>query len=148
MSIRKGSEKDIPAVLALIKELAVYEKEPEAVVVTEEQLLEDGFGSNPSYGLYVAEMDGKVVGISLYYYRYSTWKGRCLYLEDLIVTESYRGKGLGKALFEITLEQARKDNCAKMNWQVLDWNTPAIDFYKTYGAELDGEWLNGSFTLK
>jgi GNAT superfamily N-acetyltransferase len=146
--IRKGRVEDAPAVLALINELAVFEKEPDAVIVTEEQLREDGFGANPLYGLFVAEVDNVVVGISLYYYRYSTWKGKCLYLEDLIVTESFRGKGLGKALFEATLDQARQDNCTKMNWQVLDWNTPAIDFYKSYGADLDGEWLNGSIDLK
>ncbi len=148
MIVRKGREEDATVVLELIRELAVYEKEPEAVIVTEDQLREDGFGADPLYGLFVAEVDSKVVGISLYYYRYSTWKGKCLYLEDLIVTEAHRGKGLGKALFEATLNQAKEDNCTKMNWQVLDWNTPAIGFYTSYNAELDGAWLNGSIELR
>lgn len=147
-TIRKAVKEDVPAALALINELAVFEKEPDAVVVTEAELLNDGFGDKPLYGLLVAEVSNNVVGIALYYYRYSTWKGKCLYLEDLVVTETMRGKGVGSALFEATLNQAKEDNCRKMNWQVLDWNTPAIDFYKKYNAELDGEWINGSITIR
>jgi GNAT superfamily N-acetyltransferase len=147
MVIREGRETDIPSLLALIRELAIFEKEPDAVVVTEEELLQDGFGSNPLYGLYVAEVDGVVVAISLYYFRYSTWNGKCLYLEDLIVTEKHRGKGIGKALFQKTLDKARELRCRKMNWQVLDWNTPAIKFYEDFDATLDPEWLNGYIDL-
>ncbi len=147
-TIRAGVKEDVPAALNLIKELAVFEKEPDAVLVTEEELLNDGFGKKPLYGLLVAEHEGVVVAISLYYYRYSTWKGKCLYLEDLVVTETMRGKGVGSALFEATLNQAKEDGCRKMNWQVLDWNTPAIEFYKKYNAELDGEWINGSITIR
>ncbi|MBO6516413.1 MAG: GNAT family N-acetyltransferase [Bacteroidia bacterium] len=146
--IRKGTTSDVAATLQLINELAIYEREPDAVVVTEEELREDGFGQNPLYGLLVAEVDQVVVGISLYYYRYSTWKGKCLYLEDLIVTETQRGKGIGQQLFEATLSIAREENCRKMNWQVLDWNEPAIGFYKKYNAHLDDEWINGSIDIK
>lgn len=143
MLIREGNKEDIPALLKLIQELAVFEKEPDAVVVTEAELLADGFGKNPLYGLYVAELDGEVVAISLYYYRYSTWKGKCLYLEDLIVTEKHRGKGIGKAMFEKTIQKAKEAKCRKMSWQVLDWNTPAIKFYEDFDATLDPDWLNG-----
>lgn len=147
MNIREGREADVPVLLQLIRELAIFEKEPDAVVVSEEELLQDGFGEHPLYGLFVAEVEGAVVGISLYYYRYSTWKGKCLYLEDLIVTEKHRGKGIGKALFAKTLDKAREEGCRKMNWQVLDWNTPAIEFYKDFNASLDPEWLNGYIDL-
>jgi len=148
VNIRKGTKNDIADLLRLIKELAVFEKEPDAVVVTEAELRKDGFGEKPLYGFFVAEVDEKVVGISLYYYRYSTWNGKCLYLEDLVVTESHRGKGIGKALFQRTMDKAKADGCRKMNWQVLDWNTPAIEFYKDFNAGLDGEWINGYIDLK
>lgn len=147
ITLRKGQETDVPEVLALIQELAIFEREPDAVLVTVEELRNDGFGENPAYQLLVAESEGKVVGMSLFYYRYSTWKGRCLYLEDLIVTEKYRGQGIGKLLFKATVDVAKAENCRKMNWQVLDWNQPAIDFYKLFHAELDGEWINGSLNL-
>ena len=147
ISIRPGNANDVPQVLALIQELADFEKEPDAVLVTETELLEDGFGENPAYELIVAEHNGKLLGMSLYYYRYSTWKGRCLYLEDLIVTEDSRGKGIGKSLFIATVNVAKAANCRKMNWQVLDWNQPAIDFYKLFQAELDEEWINGSLSF-
>ena len=105
--------------------------------------LQDGFGENPAYGVLVAEDEaGTVVGMSLYYVRYSTWKGRRLYLEDLIVRENQRGKGLGKALLDATVDVARQSGCTGLMWQVLEWNTPAIEFYKAYGARLDGEWVN------
>jgi GNAT superfamily N-acetyltransferase len=103
---------------------------------------EDGFGKNPIYGFYVAERDSKIVGISLYYWRYSTWKGKRLYLEDIVVTESERGKGAGKLLFDRTMEKALEENCSGMMWQVLEWNEPAINFYRKYGAKLDDEWTN------
>lgn len=143
-TIRKGEERDLPTVLSLIKELAVYEKYPDHVENTVEQLREDGFGKNPVYGLEVAEREGKVIGMALYYTRYSTWKGRKLYLEDLIVTESERGNGIGKLLFERLMDITREENYHSMVWQVLDWNEPAINFYKKYGSQFDGEWLDCS----
>lgn len=142
--IRKGEEKDLPEVLALIKELAAYEKYPNHVEITVDQLREDGFSANPIYGLEVAEKGGAVVGIALYYTRYSTWKGRKLYLEDLIVTEDERGNGIGKELFERLIEITKEGNYHSMVWQVLDWNEPAINFYKKYEAKFDGEWLDCS----
>jgi GNAT superfamily N-acetyltransferase len=142
--IRKGEERDLPEVLGLIKELAAYEKYPDHVEITVEQLKEDGFGDNPSYGLEVAEKGGKVVGIALYYTRYSTWKGRKLYLEDLVVTEEERGSGIGKALFDRCIELTREGEYHSLVWQVLDWNEPAINFYRKYNAQFDGEWLDCS----
>jgi GNAT superfamily N-acetyltransferase len=103
---------------------------------------EDGFGPNPVYGFFVAELDRAIVGLSLFYWRYSTWKGKRLYLEDIIVTETVRGKGIGKLLFDRTMAKALEENCTGMMWQVLDWNEPAINFYKKYNAKLDGEWIN------
>jgi GNAT superfamily N-acetyltransferase len=142
MNIRVGKKEDLPRVLELVKELALYEKALNEVTNTVTGMEEDGFGPNPIYGFFVAEDDQAIVGLSLYYYRYSTWKGKRLYLEDVIVTESYRGKGLGKLLFERTMQFALDQNCTGMMWQVLDWNEPAIEFYKKYSARLDGEWLN------
>jgi GNAT superfamily N-acetyltransferase len=140
--IRKGRKEDIGRVLELIKELAIYEREPDAVVVTEEELIKDGFGQNPAYGLFVAEWEGEIVGIALYYFRYSTWNGRVMYLEDLVVTVSHRGKGLGKKLLNAIIQEADKTNCRLTVWQVLDWNEPSIEFYKKIGADLDEEWIN------
>jgi GNAT superfamily N-acetyltransferase len=140
--IRPGTKEDIAAVHALIVELAVFEREPDAVSNTIEMMLEDGFGANPVYGFLVAEVDGHILGTSIYYYRYSTWKGKRLYLEDLIVTETSRGMGLGKLLFEGTVRIAREQRCTGMMWQVLDWNEPAIEFYKKYNARFDAGWIN------
>ena len=133
--------------MSLIRELALFEKAPNEVVNTEARMLQEGFGDNPLFKAYVAEQNGVIVGLSIFYYRYSTWKGKCLYLEDLIITESERGKGIGTLLFEKTLAYAKDDGCTKMNWQVLDWNTPAIDFYKKYGSVFEDEWLNTSLEL-
>jgi len=141
-AIRKGEKADLPDAFRLIKELALFEKAPEEVTNTIEMMEEDGFGSNPIYGFIVAEDEGEIVGMSMYYYRYSTWKGKRLYLEDLIVTEKARGTGIGKDLLDRTVEIAKETNCTGVMWQVLDWNTPAIDFYKKYGASLDEEWIN------
>jgi GNAT superfamily N-acetyltransferase len=146
-SIRKGTKADLPAALELIKELALFEKAPQEVTNTLSMMEEDGFGANPIFGYILAEVDGAIIGMSLYYYRYSTWKGKRLYLEDLIVTESKRGLGIGKLLFEETIEIAKKTNCTGMMWQVLDWNEPAINFYKKYNAHFDGEWVNCSLNL-
>jgi GNAT superfamily N-acetyltransferase len=148
VTIRLGKAADVPAAFALIQELALYEKAPHEVENTIEQMLEDGFGPHPIYGFLVAESGGQVVGISLYYYRYSTWKGKRLYLEDLIVTETYRGKGIGKLLFDATIGVAHQNACNGMSWQVLEWNTPAIEFYKKFNASFDGEWVNCTLTGK
>jgi GNAT superfamily N-acetyltransferase len=145
--IRKGNQEDIPAMLRLIRELAEFEKAPDEVENTEERILEDGFGQNPVFGFYVAEFEDEIIGMAVYYYRYSTWKGRRLFLEDLIITEPHRGKGVGKALFEVSLKHAEENNCNGMVWQVLDWNEPAINFYKKYGAAIDSGWLNASLSL-
>ena len=140
--IRPGVKNDVPFVLGLIKELAEFEKEPQSVEVSEEQLINDGFGPIPAYNLLVAEYQQKIVGLSLFYFRYSTWKGKGLYLEDLIVTESFRGQGIGKKLILETAKFAKDNQCTGLYWQVLDWNTPAIDFYRDLGAIFDGEWVN------
>jgi GNAT superfamily N-acetyltransferase len=143
-TIREGKAEDLPRILELIRELAIYEKAPNEVINTVAWMKEDGFGNNPVFGFFVAIKDStlEIIGTSIYYYRYSTWKGKRLYLEDLIVTESERGKGAGKLLFDRTLLKTLQDNCSGMTWQVLDWNTPAINFYKKYGADLDEGWIN------
>lgn len=145
-TVRKGIQNDLPTVLRLIKELALYEKAAQEVTITLQELEQDGFGANPIYGLFVAEQGQTIVGFALYYEKYSTWKGRSLYLEDIVVTESHRGKGIGKLLFEAVIGVAKQWNAARMEWQVLDWNSLAINFYKKYNANLDPEWLNGKLT--
>lgn len=141
-TIRQGTKADLPRALELIKELATYERAPHEVTNTVAMMEEDGFGEHPVFGFFVAELEGRVIGLSLYYWRYSTWKGKRLYLEDIIVTESERGKGAGKLLFDRTMQKALEENCTGMMWQVLDWNEPAINFYKKYGAKFDAGWLN------
>lgn len=140
--IRDGVREDVPTMFELIKELALYEKAPEQVTNTIEQMYLDGFGENPIFGSIVSEVDGQIVGMALYYYRYSTWKGKRLYLEDLIVSEIMRGRGLGEKLLSATIEKARQSHCTGLMWQVLDWNEPAINFYKKFGARFEEEWLN------
>lgn len=147
IDIRRAVKEDCPRLLELIYELAVFEKAPEAVSVTLKHFEESGFGENPVYWTFVAEADGIVQGFALYYIRYSTWKGQRMYLEDILVTEKMRGKGLGTLLFNRLLEEAKEKKFAGMVWQVLDWNEPAINFYKKYHTELDGEWLNCSINL-
>lgn len=142
VQIRKGTPKDLQAAFDLIIELAKYENGLDQVKNTVEQMKIDGFGDQPVYGFIVAEEDGKILGTSIYYYRFSTWKGKRLYLEDLVVTESKRGSGVGKLLFEETLNIAKNTNCTGMMWQVLDWNEPAINFYKKYETQFDEEWVN------
>ena len=146
VNIRKGTGNDVRAAYGLIKELALYEKAPEQVTLTEQELFEDGFGADPIYGLFVAELNDDIVGIALYYEKYSTWTGRCIFLEDIVVGESQRGKGIGHGLFRAVIQVAKERNSARMEWQVLDWNEPAIRFYQKYDAILDGEWLNGKLT--
>ena len=141
-TIRIGRKEDLPQVLQLVKELALYERAPHEVTNTIQMMEEDGFGSNPVYGIFVAEVEACIVGIAVYYYRYSTWKGRRLFLEDIVVNEPFRGRGIGKALFERTMKHTRESKCTGMMWQVLDWNEPAIKFYKKYDAKFDEEWIN------
>jgi len=140
MHIRKGEKKDMKAVLELIQELATFEKEPDAVEVTIADLERDGFGENPLFYAFVAEVDDEIVGIALNYYRYSTWKGKTIHLEDLIVKEKMRGSGIGFALYSEIIAQGKRDNVRRIEWAVLDWNTPAIDFYKKSGAKVLDDW--------
>lgn len=147
INIREARVSDVSDIMYLIQELALFEKAPNEVSNTIEQMKEDGFSLNKIFDCFVAEFQGKIIGTAITYYRYSTWKGKCLYLEDLIVTEEYRGQGAGKLLFNHCLDFGRTQNCIRMNWQVLDWNEPAIAFYKSYQARLDGEWINASIEL-
>jgi GNAT superfamily N-acetyltransferase len=140
--VREGQRNDLPRVLELVRELAAFERAPHEVTNTLEMMERDGFGPAPVYGLFVADGPGGIVGISVYYYRYSTWKGKRLYLEDIVVSESERGRGIGQSLFEITMRKALQEHCTGMMWQVLDWNEPAINFYKKFGARFDAEWIN------
>jgi GNAT superfamily N-acetyltransferase len=140
MLIRKGVQQDMKAVLELIQELATFEKEPDAVVLTVPDLVRDGFGENPLFHIFIAEVEGEIVGMALYYYRYSTWKGKTIHLEDLIVKEKMRGSGLGFALYSEIMGQGKKDNVRRIEWNVLDWNTPAIDFYIKSGARILDDW--------
>ena len=140
MNIRKGQKEDMPAVLSLIQELATFEKEPDAVVVTIADLERDGFQNNPLFFVFVAELDNEIVGMALYYYRYSTWKGKTIHLEDLIVKEKMRGLGLGYQLYSAVINQGKKDQVRRIEWAVLDWNTPAIDFYVKSGAKVLADW--------
>jgi ribosomal protein S18 acetylase RimI-like enzyme len=146
--IRKAVPEDCAAMLELVKELADYEKALHEVTLTLEDFIEDGFGKSPVWGAFVAELDGKIVGISLYYDRYSTWKGRRLYLEDLVVAEKLRGKQIGKKLFEATLGYGKSNHYSGMVFQVLNWNESAINFYKKYSPKFDDEWLNVSIGFK
>lgn len=140
MHIRKATPNDIPVILELIKELAVFEKEPDAVVVTEKDLEQYGFSNNPLFGCFVAEVNGEVIGMALYYYRFSTWKGKTIHLEDLIVRENKRGTGAGWALYQEIIKQGKRDGVRRLEWNVLDWNTHAIDFYEKSGAKVLKDW--------
>lgn len=154
MNLRKMTSQDIVSVYDLIIELAIYEKAPEQVTNTPAKMLDEGFGEKPLYWGFVvediagdiAENHHKIVGMAIYYIRYSTWKGSCIYLEDIVVTESYRGKGVGKLLFEAVMKESLEQKAAAMVWQILDWNEPALNFYRKYHANLDGEWINGKLT--
>ena len=152
MTIRKGNAEDMKAVLELIQELADFEKEPDAVLVTVEDLIRDGFGTTPLFHVFVAELksdprDSKqtkqIVGIALYYYRYSTWKGKTIHLEDLVVKDKMRGTGLGYALYSEIIKQGQKDKVRRIEWNVLNWNTPAIAFYEKSGAKVLDDWRVG-----
>jgi len=140
MIIRKGNPEDMEAVLGLIQELADFEKEPDAVLITVDDLIRDGFGTVPLFHVFVAEVENEIVGIALYYYRYSTWKGKIIHLEDLVVKDKMRGTGLGYALYSEIIKQGKRDNVRRIDWHVLDWNTPAIDFYEKTGAKVLDDW--------
>jgi ribosomal protein S18 acetylase RimI-like enzyme len=149
MNIRKGNPEDMEAVLGLIQELADFEKEPDAVLITVDDLVRDGFGPTPLFHVFVAEVESdpsdseqtkEIVGIALYYYRYSTWKGKIIHLEDLVVKDKMRGTGLGYALYTEIIKQGKRDNVRRIDWHVLDWNTPAIEFYEKSGAKVLKDW--------
>ena len=147
MNIRRAVKEDCPRLLELIQELAVYEKAPDEVSVTLEHFEASGFGEKPIWWAFVAEENGIVTGFALYYIRYSTWKGQRMYLEDILVTENSRGKGLGKLLMDRLIEEAKEKRFNAIVWQVLEWNEPAINFYKKYNADFDPEWINCSIDL-
>ena len=138
--VRRGVEKDMQSVLALITELAVFEKEPNAVEITVEDLIKDGFSENPQFKIFVAEQDKNIIGIALFYERYSTWKGKTIHLEDLIVTKEKQKIGAGKALYTAVLKYAHENNYNRVAWEVIDWNSNAIEFYKSTGATYLNDW--------
>jgi GNAT superfamily N-acetyltransferase len=140
MIIRQGTPNDMQAVLDLIIELAVFEKEPNAVVVTLEDLIRDGFQDQPLFHTFIAEKENEIIGVALYYYRYSTWKGKTIHLEDLVVKANHRGTGAGLALYTEIIKQGKKDSVRRIEWNVLDWNTNAINFYKKSGAKVLEDW--------
>lgn len=147
--IRRAEKSDCPAMLDLIRELALYEKAPDEVTVDPLHFEESGFGANPVWWAFVVEnTDKKVIAFALYYIRYSTWKGQVMYLEDILVTEALRGKGIGKMLIERLIEEAKEKGFKRMTWQVLDWNEPAINFYKKFGAKFDPEWVNVTIEIQ
>ncbi len=142
-NIRRAQREDCSAMLELIRELAVYEKAPDEVTVDPLHFEESGFGLNPVWWAFVVEnQEKKVAAFALYYIRYSTWKGQVMYLEDILVTETMRGKGIGKMLIERLIQEAKELGFKRISWQVLDWNEPAINFYKKFGAKFDPEWVN------
>ncbi len=147
LTIRRAEKKDCARLLELIKELAVYEKAPGEVTVALEHFEESGFSEKPVWWGFVSEEDNIIVGFIMYYIRYSTWKGQRMYLEDFVVTENARGKGIGKLLFERLIKEAKEKKFSGIMWQVLEWNEPAINFYKKYNVKFDGEWINCSIEL-
>ena len=147
ISIRRAVKEDCPRLLELVQELATYEKAPNEVTVTLEHFVESGFGKQPVWWAFVAEESGIILGFALYYIRYSTWKGQAMYLEDILVTESARGKGVGKLLFDRLIDESKEKGFKRIVWQVLEWNDPAINFYKKYNAKFDSEWVNCSMDI-
>ena len=146
IQIREGVKEDLPSVLGLIKELADYENSLEEVIITLEQLESDGFGNHPWYWFLIAEKDNEIIGLSFYFIRYSTWKGKFLFLEDFVIKSKYRRQGIGSKLFEQTINICKKRGLNGMIWQILDWNNAAIEFYKKYNADISKEWLNGKLS--
>ena len=144
VNIRPAIKEDCRRMLELVQELAIYERAPLEVTVTLEHFTESGFGNNPVWWAYVAETEGRIVGFALYYIRYSTWKGQKMYLEDIIVTEEMRGRGIGALLMDAIMQEGRKKGFHGMTWQVLDWNEPAINFYKKYECSFDNGWINAT----
>ena len=142
IKIRPAINEDCERMMELIHELAIYEKAPEQVIVSFEHFMESGFGSNPIWWALVAEVEGKVEGMALYYIRYSTWKGQRMYLEDLVVAENMRGHKIGTLLFDALIQEAQVKKFKGMNWQALDWNEPALNFYRKYNSSFDAEWVN------
>ncbi len=148
VKIRRATKEDCQSMMQLINELALYEKAPQEVTVGFDHFVESGFGQNRVWWAFVAEVDQRVVGFALYYIRYSTWKGQRLYLEDILVTESFRGKGIGQLLFDRLIGETKEKKLSGMVWQVLEWNKPAINFYKKYdGVNFDTEWVNCSLQV-
>jgi len=148
INIRVAVKEDCVRLLELVNELALYEKAPHEVTVTLQEFEDAGFGEKPVWRAFVAQVDGLIVGFALYYIRFSTWKGCRLYLEDFLVTETMRGKGIGKLLFERILLEAKEQQYSGVVWQVLDWNEPAINFYNKYGTRHEAGWLNASLSLQ
>lgn len=148
VQIRKATKVDAAAMMALIKELAIYEKAEKEVTVSLEHFIDAGFGPHAIWNAYVAEVNNEIVGLALFYERYSTWKGRKLYLEDIVVTERFRGQKIGKMLFEKCLDHAQTYGFYSVCWQVLDWNEPAIHFYKKFNSQFDATWWNGEIVVK
>jgi len=144
ITIRRAVKDDCPRLLELVQELATYERAPEEVTVTLDHFIESGFGKQPVWWAFVAEADQRIVGFALYYIRYSTWKGQAMYLEDILITNEMRGKGIGKLLFDQLIDEAKEKKFNRIIWQVLDWNEAAINFYKKYNADFDASWINCS----
>lgn len=147
-NIRRAEERDCVRILELVKELARYERAPDEVTVTLKHFTESGFGANPVWWAFVAEQDGIIQGFALYYIRFSTWKGQRMYLEDFYVRDEMRGKGIGKILFERLFEEVKHTGLNGIMWQVLEWNEPAINFYRKYDVAFDSEWVNCSINVK
>lgn len=140
LKLRTAIKSDMESVLLLIKELAIFEKEPNAVEISIDTLIQDGFGKKPAFKVFVAEIENEIVGMALFYERYSTWKGKSIHLEDLIIQNKHRGKGIGSALYKKVLKYAHDNDYKRVAWEVLDWNKVAIDFYKSTGAIVFDEW--------
>jgi len=146
ITLRVAKKEDCPRLMELINELAHFERAPQEVTVTLNEFIEAGFGNKPVWKAFVAEADGVIIGMALYYIRYSTWKGQRLYLEDLVVTEAWRSKGAGRLLFNRIIQEAHEMGFNGMTWQVLDWNEPAIKFYNQYEAGIEAGWLNAALS--
>lgn len=148
ITIRKGTPNDLSQAFELVQELAEYEKALHEVDNSVERMMEDGFGKKPIFEFFVAEENGNIEGTAIFYYRYSTWKGKAIFLEDLVVRKEKRGAGIGKKLLDAIVQEAKDVDARQVMWQVLDWNEPAINFYKKLGADLDEEWINCKLEFK